>query len=82
MIHVTRLNHTEVVLNSDLIEQIETTPDTIISLTTGEKLMVRESSDEIVRRVIGFRRAISSGFFVDAEWRASQYSGGDPDGDV
>jgi flagellar protein FlbD len=82
MIHVTRLNHTEVVLNSDLIEQIDTTPDTVISLTTGEKLMVRESSDEIVRRVIGFRRAISSGCYVDAEWRAAQSSGGDPDGGV
>ena len=82
MIHVTRLNHTEVVLNSDLIEQIETTPDTVISLTTGEKLMVRESSDEIVRRVIGFRRAISTGCYVDDKWRASQSSGGDPDGGV
>jgi len=61
MISVTRLNHTPVVLNSDLIEQIEMTPDTVISLTTGQKIMVLESSDEVVERVIGFRRSIAAG---------------------
>ncbi|HUP04085.1 MAG TPA: flagellar FlbD family protein [Bryobacteraceae bacterium] len=58
MIHVTRLNHTPVVLNSDLIEEIQTTPDTVISLTTGQKIMVLESSDEIVERVRRFRQSI------------------------
>ena len=58
MIEVTRLNHTPIVLNSDLIEQIETTPDTIISLTTGQKIMVLESSEEIVERVRLFRQSI------------------------
>ena len=52
MIYVTRLNHTPVVLNSELIEQVETTPDTVISLTTGQKLMVLESPGEIIDRVI------------------------------
>ena len=60
MIHVTRLNHTPVVLNCDLIEHIETTPDTVISLTTGQKLMVLESAEEIVERVVQFRRSIFS----------------------
>jgi flagellar protein FlbD len=58
MIHVTRLNHTPVVLNSDLIEQIETTPDTVISLTNGQKIMVLESTEEIVDRVRLFRQSI------------------------
>lgn len=58
MIYVTRLNHTPVVLNCDLIEHIETTPDTVISLTTGQKMMVLESADEIVERVVRYRRAI------------------------
>lgn len=58
MITVTRLNHSQVVLNSDLIEQIETTPDTVISLTTGQRIMVRESTEEIVQRIIEFRRSI------------------------
>lgn len=58
MIYVTRLNHTPVALNCDLIEHIETTPDTVISLTTGEKMMVLESTDEIIERIIRYRRSI------------------------
>jgi flagellar protein FlbD len=61
MIYVTRLNHTPVVLNCDLIEHVETTPDTVISLTTGQKLMVLESAEEIIERVVKFRRSIFSG---------------------
>jgi flagellar protein FlbD len=44
MIRLTRLNHVPLVLNSDLIEQVEVTPDTVITMTTGEKLMVLESA--------------------------------------
>jgi flagellar protein FlbD len=58
MIYVTRLNHKSVVLNSDLIEHIETTPDTVISLTNGQKLMVLESAEEVVARVVEFRRRV------------------------
>ena len=58
MIQLTRINHVPLVLNSDLIEHIEAAPDTIISLTNGQKLVVLESIDDIVRRVIDFRRAV------------------------
>ena len=58
MIYVTRLNHTPVVLNAELIEHIETTPDTVISLTTGQKFVVLESTEEVIRRAIEFRRAV------------------------
>ncbi len=58
MVHLTRLNHLPLVLNSDLIEYIEITPDTVITLTTGQKIMVRESADEVVDRVVAFRRSI------------------------
>ena len=61
MIYLTRLNHTPVVLNADLIEHVETTPDTVISLTTGQKLMVLESPEEIIERVVRFRRAVFTG---------------------
>ena len=61
MIHLTRLNHLPLVLNADLIEWIEVTPDTVISLTTGQKLVVLETAEEVVRRVVEFRRAIYSG---------------------
>jgi flagellar protein FlbD len=60
MIHLTRLNHRPLVLNADLIESIEATPDTMISLTTGQKLVVLEPAEEVVRRVVEFRRAIYS----------------------
>ncbi len=58
MIQLTRLNRVPLILNSDLIEHIEVTPDTVITLTTGQRLMVLESAEEVVDRVIAFRRAI------------------------
>jgi flagellar protein FlbD len=58
MIRLTRLNHEPVYLNSDLIEHIEETPDTVILLTTGEILRVRESADQVVDRIVDFRRRI------------------------
>ncbi len=58
MIHLTRINRVPLVLNSDLIEHVEATPDTVISLTTGQKILVLESPDQIVDRVIQFRRSV------------------------
>jgi flagellar protein FlbD len=66
MIRVTRLNGEEIVINDDLIEFIESTPDTIISLTDGKKIMVKENPDEIIKRVAAFRRMASS-----LEWKAA-----------
>lgn len=60
MIRLTRINRAPLVLNSDLIEHVEATPDTVIALTNGQKLMVLESSDEVIRKVIEFRRLIAS----------------------
>jgi flagellar protein FlbD len=61
MIRVTRLNGQEMVLNADLIETIEATPDTVISLTTGRKVLVREPPEEVARRVLAYRRAVAGG---------------------
>lgn len=60
MIHLTRINRTPMVLNADLIEHIEATPDTVISLTTGQKFVVLEGADEVVDRVVEFRRRIAA----------------------
>lgn len=57
MIKVTRLNQSELIVNADLIEFVEQTPDTIVTLVTGRKVLVRETAEEIVRRVIAFRQA-------------------------
>ncbi|MCS7026074.1 MAG: flagellar FlbD family protein [Bryobacteraceae bacterium] len=58
MIRLTRLNHAPIYLNSDLIEHVELTPDTVITLTNGQRFMVLESPDEVVQRICDFRRAI------------------------
>ena len=55
MIRLTRLNHQSLILNADLIKSIEQPHDTVITLITGEKLMVEESPDEIVRKVREYR---------------------------
>jgi len=58
MIELTRLNRQVLSLNADLIKYVEQAPDTVITLVTGEKLVVAESADEVVRRVIRFRRLL------------------------
>jgi flagellar protein FlbD len=58
MIRLTRINQIPLVLNADLIEHLETTPDTIVSMTNGQKFVVLESSDDVIRKVIEFRREI------------------------
>jgi len=58
MIRLTRINQVPLVLNADLIEHMEATPDTIITMTNGQKFVVLESSEDIIRKVIEFRREI------------------------
>ena len=62
MIRVTRINHAPMVLNSELIEHIETTPDTVISLTNGQKYVVLEPADEVIEKVVEFRRRVYQPF--------------------
>ena len=56
MIKLTQLNGQAIVVNVDLIEFVESTPDTIVSLTTGKKILVRESDDDVIQRAAAFRR--------------------------
>ena len=58
MIRVSRLNGKEFVLNSELIKFVESTPDTVVTLTTGEKLMVRETVEEIVLASMEYRKRL------------------------
>ena len=51
MVHLTRLNNQPFVVNADLIKFIENSPDTVITLLTGEKLLVRESVEEVLERI-------------------------------
>jgi flagellar protein FlbD len=58
VIKVTRFNHSEVIVNADLIEFVESTPDTVITMITGKKVLVLETADEICSRALDYRRSI------------------------
>ena len=58
MIPLTKLNQQTFVVNADLIKFIEATPDTLLTLTTGERILVKESSDEVIRRVVHYGRML------------------------
>lgn len=59
MINLTKFQGKEFFINSDLIETIEETPDTMITLITGKKITVQESAEEVVEKVIFFRKEIA-----------------------
>lgn len=58
MIALTRLNGHPLMVNCDLIEQIEETPDTVVTLVSGNKLIVRDPMAEVQRKIIEFKRRI------------------------
>jgi flagellar protein FlbD len=58
MIPLTRLNGQRFVINAEKIRYLEQTPDTMVCCESGEKLMVKESLDEVIRRAIEYARAI------------------------
>ena len=58
MIWVTRLNGTEMALNSDLLEAIESTPDTVVTLVDGKRYVIQESAAEVIERIRRFRASI------------------------
>jgi|GEM_PF-96293 len=58
MIEVTRLNDSKIIINADLIERIEESPDTVITLTSGNKIVVKESRQEVKNLVILYKKEI------------------------
>jgi flagellar protein FlbD len=71
VIQLTRLNGNPIALNSDLIKFVETAPDTVITLISGEKVIVRESSEDVIHRIVDFRRAVIAGL---PAWSSSDLS--------
>jgi len=61
VIQLTRLNDKPLAVNSDLIKFIEQSPDTVITLITGEKIVVLEQSADVLTRIIDFRRSVLQG---------------------
>jgi len=68
MIQLTRLNNSAITINSDLIKSAEASPDTVITLLNGEKIIVQETVSELVTRVVEFRRRVLAGI---ANWPPS-----------
>ena len=64
MIELTRLNGTSIVLNSDLIKTTESSPDTMLTLTTGHHILVKQSVEDVVAHVVEYRRRILCGPIV------------------
>jgi flagellar protein FlbD len=60
MIELTRFNGERFVVNADLIETVEATPDTVIRLTTGKKIIVRETVEKVVDAALGYARRVHS----------------------
>lgn len=56
MIALRKINGSEFILNADFIESIESTPDTMLSLKSGKKIMVQNKVDDIVRKVIKYKQ--------------------------
>ena len=59
LIEVTRLNDKKIILNAELIESIESTPDTVLTLTTGKKFIVKEGCQEVKNLVLSYKRDIA-----------------------
>lgn len=58
MIEVTKLNDEKFVLNAELIKTVEETPDTVITITTGNKYIVKESVNEVIQKVVTYKKQI------------------------
>lgn len=69
MIHLTRLNNKPLYLNSDLIKFVEQAPDTVVTLITGEKIVVLEKPADVLARIVEYRRAVLTG--LSFPWDAS-----------
>ncbi len=69
MIRLTRLNHQPIVVNAELIEYLETTPDKVISLVNGQKMAVLETLDQVMAEIINYQREIRQRPIVRAKER-------------
>ena len=67
MIRLTRLNHQSIVVNAELIEYLETTPDTVISLVHGQKMTVLESLEDVMEQIVEYQRKIRQKPLVESE---------------
>ena len=58
MIHLTRLNGKEIIINCEMIKAIESTPDTMLTLSTGEKIMIQETPEQVIEDTVLFKKRV------------------------
>ena len=73
MIELTRLNGNPMIVNSDLIKLAESSPDTMLTLIQGEKLIVRESCDEIIEKILAYRARLLAAVAIRLKSPADLY---------
>jgi flagellar protein FlbD len=66
MLILTKINQAQIAVNPDLIQYMEETPDTVITMTNDEKVVVKESIAEIIEKVVSFRRYVNN--LVETEY--------------
>jgi len=79
MIQLTRLNNSPLMVNSDLIKFVEQSPDTVITLVNGEKILVREHADEVLNRIVKFRRSVLQGISLAADQISARAPAAEPE---
>ncbi len=82
MIQLTRLNNHPLVVNSDLIKFVEQAPDTLITLVNGDKIVIRESAQDVLERVLQFRRSVLQGIMLCSDNNGSALSPAIPRNDA
>jgi flagellar protein FlbD len=65
MIQVTRLNDSKLMINVEMIQSIQSTPDTVITFVNNEKMMVKEPLEEVSKKIIEYQRTIHDNFFIE-----------------
>ena len=67
MIDLTRMNGLKITVNTDLIQSVEETPDTLLTFTSGQKLLVKESRQEVIELIKLYKKEIMTAAFADAD---------------
>jgi flagellar protein FlbD len=65
MIQVTRLDNSSILVNAEIIQYLQSTPDTVITLTTGDKMIVKETPEEVSKRICEYQRSIHSNPLIE-----------------
>jgi flagellar protein FlbD len=70
MIRLTRLNNEPIVVNTERVLYVESSPDTLVTLSNGERLHVRESVEEVIERTLQYQRRVHNGRLTVVEERS------------